>query len=102
MVSFDLFIHIFRVASLALGQSFDCPSASEATLKDMGKINQYQTTTERNKTQIVSIFLWIYCSLNKKYSLPKYQYRKIHCPNELLFWAKLSIIHFIQDLECGS
>ena len=27
----------FRVASLALGQSYDCPSASEATLKDMGK-----------------------------------------------------------------
>ena len=30
----------FRVASLALGQSYDCPSASEATLKDMSKINQ--------------------------------------------------------------
>ena len=26
----------FRVASLALGQSYDCPSASEATPKDMG------------------------------------------------------------------
>ena len=26
-----------RVASLALGQSYDCPSASEATLNDMGK-----------------------------------------------------------------
>ena len=25
-----------RVASLALGQSYDCPSAREATLKDMG------------------------------------------------------------------
>ena len=28
------------VASLALGQSHDCPSASEVTLKDMGYINQ--------------------------------------------------------------
>ena len=27
----------FWVASLALGQSYDCPSASEATLKDMGE-----------------------------------------------------------------
>ena len=27
----------FRVASLALGQSYDCPSAREATLKNMGK-----------------------------------------------------------------
>ena len=27
----------FRVASLALGQSYDCPSACEVILKDMGK-----------------------------------------------------------------
>ena len=27
----------FRVTSRALGQSYDCPSASEVTLKDMGK-----------------------------------------------------------------
>ena len=30
-------IHI-RVASLALGQSYDCPSASEVTLKDMSNL----------------------------------------------------------------
>ena len=36
----------FRVASLALGQSLDCPSASEVTLKNMGTINWYQTTTK--------------------------------------------------------
>ena len=29
----------FRVASLALGQSYDCPSVSAATLRDMGKIS---------------------------------------------------------------
>ena len=28
---------LFRVVSLTLGQSYDCPSASETTLKDMGK-----------------------------------------------------------------
>ena len=28
----------FRITSLALGQSCDCPSASEITLKDMGKL----------------------------------------------------------------
>ena len=32
----------FKVASLALGQSYDCPSAREVTLKDMGKIDQKQ------------------------------------------------------------
>ena len=36
----------FRVTSLALGQSYDCPSASEVTLKDMGNIDHYQTTTK--------------------------------------------------------
>ena len=34
---YDLFTHIIQVDSQALGQSYDCPSASEATLKDMGK-----------------------------------------------------------------
>ena len=36
----------FRVASLALGQPYDCPSTSEATLKDMGKIDKCQNTTK--------------------------------------------------------
>ena len=35
----------FRVTSLALGQSHDCPSAGEVTLKDMGKIDLYPATT---------------------------------------------------------
>ena len=38
----------FRIASLALGQSYDCPSAREVTLKDMGKIGWYITTTKCN------------------------------------------------------
>ena len=33
---------------MVLGQSYDCPSASEVTLKDVGKVNQYQN---HNKTQ---------------------------------------------------
>ena len=52
MLSYDIIIiillswfmqfvyHIFFwVVSLALGQSYDCTSANEVTLKDMGKIN---------------------------------------------------------------
>ena len=31
----------FRVASLALGQSYDCPSAGEVILKNMGIIGCY-------------------------------------------------------------
>ena len=38
----------FTVASLALGQSLDCPSASEVTLRDMGKIIQDEN---HSKTQ---------------------------------------------------
>ena len=53
----------FRVASLASGQSYDCPSASGVTLKDMGKIRHYWTTTGP----------WF----NIKTS--SYHYRKSHC-----------------------
>ena len=35
--SHEVFIHIIRVAFLALGQSLDCHSASEVSLMDMGK-----------------------------------------------------------------
>ena len=35
----------FKVASLALGQSYDWPRASEITLKDMGEIVCYHATT---------------------------------------------------------
>ena len=50
----------FRVTSLALGQSWDCPSASEVTLKDMGKINLYLTTREHKKLQTLYIIPGIY------------------------------------------
>ena len=54
----------FRVASLALGQSYDCPSASEATLKDMGyKIRWYLWPC--NKMLIVSILSGMYWLLKK-------------------------------------
>ena len=34
-----IYLPIFvKVSSLALGHSYDCPSAKEATLKDMGTI----------------------------------------------------------------
>ena len=45
----------FRVTSLALGQSYDWPSASEVNLKDMGKIYWYRTTTKRIKMRAVYI-----------------------------------------------
>ena len=44
----------FRVTSLALGQSYDCPSISEVTLKNMGKI-------QHNKTWAICVFLGMYC-----------------------------------------
>ena len=39
-----------RVTSLALGQSYDCPSASEVTLKDMDKKTNQITTTKQSTT----------------------------------------------------
>ena len=41
----DLLTIFFKVASLELGQSFDCPSASEIILKNMGETDQYKTIT---------------------------------------------------------
>ena len=38
----------FRVTSLALGQSYDCPSASKVTLKDMDKIFEHSTSPQQN------------------------------------------------------
>ena len=42
----------FRVISLALGQSWDCPNASEVTLKDVGK----KLTDSDSKAPIFSIY----------------------------------------------
>ena len=52
---------LFRVVSLTLGQSYDCPSDSEATLKDMGKyiiwIHKnwwyYHNNTKHNKNKYI-------------------------------------------------
>ena len=57
VIHFPIF---FRVATLVLGQSYDCPSTSVATLKNMGKIHHYQPTIQ-NKMHIMCIFLGIYC-----------------------------------------
>ena len=46
----------FRVASLALGQSYDCPSAREATLKDMDIIDQHPITAEHHKAHILHTY----------------------------------------------
>ena len=48
-VKFNHSLTHFRVTSLALGQSWDCPSASEVILKNMGY--QCSTGPQRNKIQ---------------------------------------------------
>ena len=47
----------FRVASMALGQSYDCPSVSVVTLKDVDLCH----TTTKHKAQTVCIIQGIYC-----------------------------------------
>ena len=59
MFPFDLLI-FFRVASLALGQSYDCPNASESALKLRSKIGQFQATTKHNILWTMHIFLGMY------------------------------------------
>ena len=52
----------FMVASLALGQSFDCPSASEATLKDMAIL------------QLDIVFTFFKCLQGNNESLSEYSF----------------------------
>ena len=52
VVLYGLYIVLsFGVTSLVLGQSYDCPSASEVTLKDWGKLsgNEPQQNTTKRK-----------------------------------------------------
>ena len=54
--------YIIQGYLLALGQSHDCPSASQITLKYMGKICLCQTKTEHKKFDSCGlIILGIYC-----------------------------------------
>ena len=41
---YDLFTDIFQGGFTGTGAILDCPSTSETTQKDMGKINQHLTT----------------------------------------------------------
>ena len=55
MTHFPIF---FSIASLAQGQSYDCPNASEAILKNMGKIVLYlNTTIHDKKRQLCEYFM---------------------------------------------
>ena len=49
----DLLTIFFMVIQLESGQSFDCPSFSEITLEDMGKIDQHQTITKHTNMCII-------------------------------------------------
>ena len=55
---------LFRDASLALGQSYDCPSASEVTLKYMGQIGRYLTTTKHKRCKP---YVWIASDANENH-----------------------------------
>ena len=72
----------FRVASLALGQSYDCPRASEATLKNMGKIDWYQVTTRVIMCKPASIILGMYCVT--LYPLTYFIHRILHLQKRFL------------------
>ena len=51
----------FRVASLALGQSYDCPSASEVTLKDMDKRKRCASHQSTNVYIIIGMYCIYWC-----------------------------------------
>ena len=58
-ISITRFLPSFRIASLAQGQSYDCPCASEAILQNMGKQTTYtQQTSRRDSFDIVTNKTW--------------------------------------------
>ena len=73
----------FKVASLALGQSDDCPSASEGTLKDTNKIYSNHTTTEYNKHVLFCFVLFSFGCINNP---SKYMWHDYPYSSELLHW----------------
>ena len=50
----------FRIISMALGQSYDCPSAIDITLKDMGKTELHEAITKHNKARTVYKIIRMY------------------------------------------
>ena len=46
----------FMIASLVLGQSLDCPSASEVAMKHIGKSYRYLTMMKYNPEQIAALY----------------------------------------------
>ena len=53
----------YRVTSLTLGQSYDCPSVSEVTLKDMGEMTHAKLQQDKPKCIILEIYCIILPSL---------------------------------------
>ena len=80
-----------RLASLALWQSNDCPSASKATLMNMDKYFMwihYERLHNHNKAKhnkTVCIFLGIYCTLELPHP----------CPEPLINVVIVNFIHWL-------
>ena len=84
----------FRITSLALGQLYDCPSASEVILKDMGKIDlhingiiplnnpKYLDKNDALKGSITQIADHVYFS---------WEYKLYFCVYIFVTWAVIGI-----------
>ena len=66
-----IFAISFRVASLALGQSYDYPSAREVTLKDMGNSDHSLITTKQVQTMCITVG----CTIKKKVNIMNTAYK---------------------------
>ena len=93
-----------RLTSLALWQSNDCPSASNATLMDMDKyflwIN-YERLHNHNKAKhnkTVCIFLWIYCIPCCKFTHMVYDL-SCCCYITIIMWSLQYIYHIESDIK---
>ena len=74
----------FMITSLALGQSCDCPNASEVILKNMGKISAHLTTRKLNMngmhTSHFVVYICMYVCIYVRTYIYTYIYRILPCP----------------------
>ena len=72
----NLFTISFRVTTLALGQWYDCPSACELTLQDMGMSKLPVTEPQQNMTNQNQLYIcW---DIRQSYTLPLVFHRQLN------------------------
>ena len=89
---------VFRVASLAMGQSYDCPSTSGVTLKDMGKIHSPSHIKIKWSTNCVHMFRVAFFKNNSTPKLLTYDNAMVHLLHRCILPLRYTK-HFVSNMS---